>query len=547
MSARGAGRAIAPAKLLAILALVFVALAGSAMLRTSATFDEPLFLAAGARGLITGDFGLVPEHPRLPQYLYGVPTYFITPHFPAEAGEDWQGERRYDYARHLLWLSGNNPEPILLAARLVDLAFGLLTVLGTYFVTRRHPADPRAFLAALLVAFLPDMLAHSGIAYNDVPVTFFFLVSVYALDRAVREPTPARVALAALATALTVCVKFSALVLGPVAVVLVAVEAASGRWRDAAWRRSIWRMALLFAVVAWATIALVYLGDWRLEQFVAGIVDAGRHSAHGRPAYLLGESRYGGWWYFYPIALAFKTPAALHALALVALGAAVIAWIRRGTARAWMVNEARAPLVGAAFLMAAAMASGFNIGVRHVLPAMPLVCILVAQGVAPVWEAGGRVVRTALAALVAGCIVSTLGAYPYFISYLNEYTRGRLPHEILVDSNIDWGQGLVALKRYMDERGIDRVALGYFGTAIPQGYGLRYVALPSFSWLYSNAPADPPPRYIVVSATQLVGAYMRGDPFAKLREHKPIAIIGGSLYVYDREALGLTLLPAAVN
>ena len=51
----------------------------------------------------------------------------------------------------------------------VIMALGLILV--TFLFTRRHWGDPAALLAAALVAFLPDVLGHGGVAYSDLPVT----------------------------------------------------------------------------------------------------------------------------------------------------------------------------------------------------------------------------------------------------------------------------------------------------------------------------------------------------------------------------------------
>jgi hypothetical protein len=108
---------------------------------------------------------------------------------------------------------------------------------------------------------------------------------------------------------------------------------------------------------------------------------------------------------------------------------------------------------------------------------------------------------------------------------------------VLVDSNTDWGQGLVALRQYMQDNGLEEVALGYFGTAVPWGYGIRYARLPSFvTLLYGGVPDDSRPRYAVVSATLLAGMYLKGDPYRSMRQEKPVAILGGSLYVFDTRA-----------
>jgi Dolichyl-phosphate-mannose-protein mannosyltransferase len=527
-------------RLLALLVLAFVVVAGSAMLRTSTTFDEIVFSTVGARGMRLGDFSLVNDHPRLAQYMFGLPIYLSGAAYPPEAGHAWNWLARYEYARALLWNMGNDSERLIMSARLVGLAFGTLTVIATFFLGKRHLGARAALFAAALVAFLPDVLAHSGVAYNDVPLMFGVLVSVYALDAAVRSPDPARVALAAFVCALTACIKYSGVIVGPLLIGLLLLEALSGRWRDRAWRRAILLGVPVFLLVGYATIALIYLGDWRLADFIGGAREIAHTSSAGRVAFLLGERNVGGWWYFFPVALALKTPLALHVLVLLA---AVGAWVagRGGRWRGWLVHGARAPAVGAVLFLGALLASGINIGSRHALPAFPLVCILVAQGLAPIWDDGRRAVRGALAAVFACYLFSSLSHYPYFLSYLSEYVHGRALHETLVDSSTDWGQGLVALRVYMGEHGINEVALAYFGSALPEGYGIRYVELPSFLDLPRQPAGSAAPRYAVVSATLLSGTYsdyFRGDLYAALRGAKPVAVVADTLYVYDLEALG---------
>ena len=523
-----------PSKVAGLIVLVFVVLAGSAMLRTSVTFDEPVFSAVGARGFITGDFSLVNDHPRLPQYLYGAPTFLVAEHWPAEEGRNWSWYSRYHYARALLWGVGNAPEKIIMATRLVSLLFGALTVVAAYLVTRRA-LGAGAVLAALLVAFLPDMLAHSGVAYNDIPLAFGMLVSVFALDRAVRSPSRGNVVVAASATALTLCVKYSAMVLFPALFALLALEALSGRWRDARWRRAVLRAAPAFAIVVYLVIALLYLGDWTLSDFRSGLVEIARTTVAGRSAFLLGERNVGGWWYFFPVAFLLKTPVALHVMLLIAL-AALWGTARTRDWRSLAGHWLRPAFATVVLFLAALFASRVNIGVRHALPMMPLLCILVAAGVWRVWQRAQRATRMGLAIVVAGYVVSTVSHYPYFLSYLSDYTRGRPLHRTLVDSSTDWGQGLVALRAFMREQGIPIVALGYFGSALPEGYGIRYVALPSFLELPDQPPASP--RFLVVSATLLSGGGVKGGVYEALRTEQHVAVVADTLYVFDRTRLG---------
>jgi hypothetical protein len=516
------------ARLAALLVAVFALLAGSAMLRTSTTFDEIVFPAVGARALATGDFGMVDDHPRMPQLIYGLPLHLWGVRIPPDSTLALDPlYRRYHFARELYWRAGNPPENVTLIARLPGLLFGVLTIAAVFLLSRRHMPQGAALLAAALTAFLPDMLGHSGVAYNDVPLAFGVLVSLYAFDALVRRPTPALAVAAGLAAGFTITVKYSGLIVLAAAAVMLAIEARA-RWREAGWRRALAMALGVFALTAYIFIVMLY-GDWRLGAYLDGFAEMSRN-AGGRFAYLLGQRSTQGWWYFFPVAFALKTPAGLHVLAGIALiaGAASLA---RTRGAGWPSHGARAPAIGAALFLGAVMAAKLNIGMRHALPMLPLVCILVAQGVAWAWDRSGRLARGIAAVATVAVVASTLRAYPYFISYLSEYATGRPLYRTLVDSSTDWGQGLVALREYMKRKGIDRVGLAYFGSALPEGYGIEYAALPS----YFPRPVDvgARPRFVAISATLLAGGYVEGDPYARMRDVEPVAVVGGTIYVFD--------------
>jgi hypothetical protein len=536
-----------PRLLLAVLLLAFVGLAASAMTRTSATFDEITFPTAGARGLEIGDFGLLVDHPPVMQYAYGLPVWLMHPHYPPEAGRNWQFVSRYHYAQALLWGSRNYGDRLLAAARLVAVAIGALLVGAMFLLYRRALGDGGALLAASLVAFLPDVLAHSGVAYNDVPIALAILVAVGLGDRAIRSPSAARAALAGAALGLAVGVKLTGLVVLPILLVVALIEA----WvrRDRAWALASLRGAVIFGVAAYLVLVAIYLGDFSLEALRHNIDLNRRLDAAHRPAFLLGVHSDDGLWYFYPVVFLMKTPAAFHALVLVALAGAWIAG--RGQRLAELAaHPLRASAVALVVIGAGLLATKIDIGFRHALPALPFVCVLAAAGVRVVWQRAARPWAVAIALLVAADIASAAAAYPHYLSYLSEYVRGRPLHETLVDSSTDWGQDLVELRRFMAERGVDGIYLAQFGSALPQGYGIAYAALPSFLPL-PDVPVDPaaPPRYVAISATLLAGLYTGGDVFAAFRARKPVAMAGRTFYVFDapggEEMAGLRAIAAS--
>lgn len=524
--------------LLALIVVTFAGVAGSATRYNSTTFDEILLPSAGARGYATGEFNLVLDHPPLLQYIYGLPVYLDGPGYPPEEGIAWTYPGRYQYATAFYFASGNDPERIAFIARMVGIIVGVILILTTFVFTRQACGPGPALLAAALVAFLPDVLAHAGISYNDVPLAVILLAATWAADRSARDPRVWRVALAGAATGLALGIKFSAIVMGPIVLLLILLEGVR-RWRDRTWLLQILIAVPVFTLAAYLVLVAIYLGDFTLRDFWAGLDFNIKHAnaGHGAPAVLLGRYSEEGWWYFFPVAFFLKTSIGLHVLLVLSLLGLALSPVRTGW-RTLAASPLRVPVVGGAVLLAFVMAADLNIGFRHALPLLPFVCVLIACGVERIWHLRRTWLRAAVVAALAWNIVSPLRFYPYFISYLSEYTGPvEYSYETLVDSSLDWGQGLLALREFMQEKDVPRVLLSYFGSAPPAGYGIDYVALPSFAPLppLPAAPGDTLPRWVVISATNMSGNYLVGDPFARFRDIEPYHVLARSMFVFYLE------------
>jgi len=564
-----------------LIALVTTLLTALASRHTSPTFDEIVLVAGGARGYQTGDFDIAPEHPPLMQYLYGLPVWLSQPDYPATRdAPDWRQGRirdftfRYGYAREFYWGVQNDAERITLLGRLMGAVLAGTLVFAAFAMTRRFGALT-ALVAAGLVSMLPDVLAHGGVAYNDLPLALAYLLAVWALDVAIRRPTPGQGVLAGLAIAFALGIKFSAIVLLPLAGVLLAAQFMTGP-HARHWGRNV-AMAAVSAVIAmYLGMVLIYRGDFALGELRYGLDFTFGHvsGGHGAPGYLLGETSLTGWWYFFPVAFLFKTPAALHVLLLA--GVAGLGLRARGaragdradntqsdgcdaatphgsgaasddpgmaaeSATAWLDrlrelagSPLRAPVLGALAFAGALITSSLVIGFRYALPVLPLLCVIVAVGVSRLWTVLQRPLRLTLAGAAVAYAASTLSFYPYFLSYTSEYGPGRdRGDEVLLDSSLDWGQGLIALRDWMRANEVPSVYLSYFGSGWPAGYGIDYVPLPSFFPLPATGPApEPAPEYAVISATNLHGIYLANQPFAQFLEAQPVAVLAHSLKVY---------------
>jgi len=513
-------------------ALVIAIVASLVVVRAAArfgqTWDEPAHLAAGMQWLVHGRYDYDPQHPPLARIAIALG--------PRLAGATAHQQPTMWTEGNAILLGSGPYARTLLLARLGVLPFFLLLLGVTWGWTRSLFGDAAAVVAVLLVSTTPQILAHAGFATNDLPLTATLVAALWAFTRWLERPDARRTIVFAVAGAAAIATKFSSLPFFAVAALLIVCAwwAIPAPRADGARRRlSLGDLreparlgaaaAVLVMVLVWAVYRFHTRMAWggRLPlpapELLEGLRALAQHNREGHTSFLLGHVGRHGWWWYWWVALAVKTPLAF--LSLAALG---IGWALAPARRAdWRVL---APLAGVAAVMAVAMISHIDIGVRHLLAIYPLLAIPAAGAVVALWR---RVpvrpaVRAALGALIIWETAQAAVAYPEFLADFNALA-GRHPERILVDSNLDWGQDLDRLADTLHARRVRAVTLFYFGSA-PIGA----VTLADTVRLGGSAPAS---GWVAVSQTYLEGDYV--SCFTWLRGRTPAARIGRSMVLYD--------------
>jgi hypothetical protein len=106
----------------------------------------------------------------------------------------------------------------------------------------------------------------------------------------------------------------------------------------------------------------------------------------------------------------------------------------------------------------------------------------------------------------------------------------------LVDSNLDWGQSLVDLKAYLDQRGVSQANVSQYTYTDPAWYGVAYNALAPMRGAPPVLPSrfDPAPGVYVIGATTLEGVMMaEPDSYGWFRHRQPTIKLGYALFIYD--------------
>lgn len=528
-------------RLVPLLVLLLLGQMAAAMVTTAVrqtpTIDEPVYVVTATDYLREHRVRYNAEHPPLGKLLIAAGVAVADPHYDPDT-PGTQG----DAGRHLLYESGNDPWRLMLWARLPVIALTLLCGLVVFAFARDLAGRAAALVALALYAFSPDVIAHGSLATLDLPMTAFLLTSVWLLWRARSRPQP-YLPLAGAALGAAVATKMSALPAIPLLMVLAAwsvwhARAGAGRRRRVRSALAGASTVLLVALaVVWATYLVV---DPRLgfapaepvpplagkRALVSGLLPLPPAYGSGLrmqfaleyypwDGFLFGRVYSGALWYYLPVALLVKTP-----LGLLALGAAgvvtVLAVPRLRPAAVYL-------LVPPALLLAVAMTGARDFGTRYAL--FVPVFLALAGGCVTVW-------RRRWAGMLAGVLVlwvavSSLRAFPYYLPYANEAFGGPArTHELLHDSNVDWGQDLGALADRLRERYPDeRVWLVYKGAGVPSYYGIHA----------ADPRAVPPDRVrglLVVSDSAVAKA--RGRLAELIRTSRPVGEVGHSITLYRR-------------
>jgi 4-amino-4-deoxy-L-arabinose transferase-like glycosyltransferase len=299
---------------------------------------------------------------------------------------------------------------------------------------------------------------------------------------------------------------------------------------DAVWLawKAHWRPPLAVRVALWANqheLAPQACIEGFLFQYSLSFV---------RLTWLCGRAATVGWWYYFPLAMAFKTP--LATLLGTCIAAVVWLWRRGGIfARHWW--PLCCVLVVPVLYMAAAMASRLNLGLRHVLPVYPYLFIALGVAAALMWRYRPRITAAVTAILLAGLATETYSAYPDFIPFFN-IACGGAPNgwRLLGDSNVDWGQELPALAQWVHQNPGYQLQLIYFGTADPRYYRIHYVPIAGGYAPPDMQPGDSNlPPVLAMSVTAWQNPFLpEKDLLKSLQTRKPLAVLGGSMYLFDR-------------
>lgn len=477
-------------------AILSSVLAVTAASRSSATFDEPLYLELGLTHWRTGS-----SHGLMRVGTMPLPIDVVTlPIFVWEKVRGNPFDTRADIG------------VILPIARLGTLAFWWLLLFLGWKLACDLGGLWSGRVAVAILALEPNLLAHAGLATTDIALTACLLLFCWLFQRGRSGNWWVRVALPGIGYGIAMLAKASALAYAPLCAVVIELCSLASRHSrfgilpilrnvaiDLLTRHNV-RDALQIFVLG-SAVVYVYCGsDWKPEPtFIAwadslpeGTVgdiarwcsrhlcifnNAGvafarqiKHNMQGHGAYLLGDVAPRSIWYYYPAALSIKLPLSLIVLPIALTSVKPKALMNLATMLALA-------------LLLFSLNCRVQIGIRLVLPIVVFLAIGSSTALArligsEIDERRRRIVIITSVLSLTWLTVATITTWPQYLNYSNEAWGGpRQTYRHLSDSNSDWGQGLLELSDWARRRPTDEICVWYFG-ADPRVEGPPFVHLP---------------------------------------------------------------------
>lgn len=518
----------------AFLLLLFAAQSLWFIATQSLTYEEPGHVIAGLEAWQHGRFALWTEHPPLGRFWLTLPL--------ARAKVDL--EQQPTPRGYVVTAMQPGPEWLAWRTRPMNTLLGLALGITLWFATRRLFSEGAANVALALFAFTPSILANFSVATTDGIGALFVFLTANQVVLWRRNPSRVQTVLMGLV--------LGGLLLAGIAtppemlLALVLMLAAHRNQTGSAWKPAL--AALAIALFTWWAgylfhVSHVTVGDGQVVttfpqretrswattsqaklnlllpagEYIVGLHEVAFSDHPGPPTWFLSRiypTRAP--WLFYPVTILLKWPLVVLVLFFVSLAKGVRKTCRAASELLMVCS------FGLVFLLFALLLPG-NTGERHFLPLYPF-ALLIAGGV---WEHARRSRVGMITVILALCLngADVLRSAPDYLAYFNIVVKPQNAWQLLTDSNLDWGQGLIALRKYEQQHPGETLHLAYFGSVPPRFYGIKAEEM---------LPQVPAVGKVVAGASCLSGQMLlEHNAYHWLWKYTPEGMIDRSMLVFD--------------
>jgi hypothetical protein len=473
-------------------------LLSASMRDESPTTDETVHLTRGVAFYWGHDASLSYAHPPLGNALAALPVVLREPAVDLTQSESYRLGQVDRVGRELLEDHYPERRRWFFEARSAVSLMALALAAYCYWLGSQLFGRTVGLCSLLFIALNPTLIAHGRLMTTDLPVTAAMTVCLGELVLFLIGRARWHALSAALMFGAALIIKYTALALVPLLGGLAAACAffGLGRYAGLGRRRALQQVALLALLFLCSGLTMInaiygfdrtglsvseifqqpepenpitrgfngmllerrsvlkFLPGWMRMPvpytYLYGLTSITVHDRSGHPSSFFGKPIQRGHPAYFPVLLLIKTPL----LELCGLCAAlIIAWWRR-----WRVSlGAWALTFYASAVLLLAMRAGINIGIRHILPVLPVLGLIAGLGAVRAWQCAGRsALRTSVGVcLVASHVLGLVWCFPDYISDFNALVGGRRGGERISIVGEEWGQDMVRLGTELKARGIE--------------------------------------------------------------------------------------------
>lgn len=577
-----------------LISIFFLAQSIWSMREKAATFDEIGHVAAGYSFLKYNDYRLYDVDPPLMRQIAALPLMFMNLNFPLHSA-GWNEKKEIDVGYDFFYkMNGRKADTMLFWARLPMVLFSLLFGLVLFKFAADLWNVQTGLFAFFLYSFEPNILANSRLATTDMGLAFFIMLSVYFTYRYWKKPSWKNVLAIGVSFGLAIASKTSGMILVPFFFVVLLIVRPFAKNADFSFPFSN-RLKMVYLnkkigiyLLHWIAILLVgffvlsmdygffktwavFRDDNDLQKFELSLDKLKIHSpqAKERAVNLAKRVRvparpfivsFVKWFGFLPrskdegkvqgyrpffhgkrgkffefplVAFLIKEP--IPIILLILMGSILLIF--------YDFRKFLFLFLPILFILSMDLKVhpwAYRYMNLLILPFL----ILIASSVLYYKIAFKKKVRFGIGLMAGWLFIESLVIFPNYLVYFNELIGGPSQgHKYLVNSNLDWGQDLKLLKKYLDQNHIEEVNLSYFGSADPDYYHIHYKKMLGVNGRETGEETSeeiqrltaPRLGFIAISATCLenIEGFFPGASYDWLKKYKPMANIGHSIFIYN--------------
>ena len=561
---------------LAMFILVFVLLCSLNLKNTSLTADEISYTPVGIAYFRANEYSLNYEHPPLIKQYLALPLLILNPKVPMENGVV-QVNSSSEFGRETLFALGNDADQLLFWARAMNIFLGIVLGLSILFLTHKVFGKTSAYGSLIFFCFSSIIIANSQLATLDIGLSLLMFLTVVALWNLIDQPSIKNYWLLVLVTTLALLSKYPAMILLPIigSIYLILKLQKSTEKFDSWVKKEFIRgrnvFLVLFAVAAITLtfIILIMWADYGFETvskvhvdkntcdsgsgfifrlgchtaytvsekspffptYFKGLVFQSSHNLQGHSEYFLGRNYDKVPIVYFLVAFLIKTEIPILILFISSI------YLFRNECKILTFLLTPILILFAYF----SIINNVSIGIRYLLPMYPFIFVLVGGAWGKIVKK--RVVGKVAAALLIGWfIIGNLLVFPYYLAYFNEAVGGSdKGYRYLLNSNLDWGQDVILLKGFIEERGIDNALINYYGPESLEYRGIRGHRVSCFNSTHYESEGnilsseDLKSKDLFISLNQLYRFDFEGC-WASFRQSTPNDVIGKSIFYFNASA-----------